>query len=267
MRVLHYFMVLSLGMVLATIPCEVAAQERNTKNFVASQNIQIEFSSALERIIQDNPSTETVPVLPPVPLNSTQGTPPLSPASLPVPDVPHLPQGTPENLPSGVPSESSYTAPLSIIVMRPQGSALALTSSQLIAALSAKPSTEQELTDYSKALVQSDDRIQKIEIGLNEISFTYRHTAKLFGFVPVSFDLRSTTDTSGVVRIHRPFWLFLAADSARSLRRSLNQEIHGTRNAPMNGSTSETTQDTNEESVAFFYDLLNTMYSAHKVSV
>ncbi|PIQ76533.1 hypothetical protein COU78_02390 [Candidatus Peregrinibacteria bacterium CG10_big_fil_rev_8_21_14_0_10_49_24] len=269
MNVLQYFMVSLLGALIISFPQYAVATERTTKFDVSSANVQISSSQLLRRKTTDTPVSNTVPVAaeqhrsssaqPPASVSSRPtGTPPLSPASLPVSESSQVVQDIPTLPEDQSVSQSPNTPSFFIVVEHPKGNALRLTSAEVTKALTILPQSKQGLTDYAAALVQSDDRIEKIQIDDGGVSLVYRQQAKIFGFVPVSFALHTHVDTSGIVSIHKPFWLFLASDSSREVQKNVEQELHGTRNAPVHSDTHDS------DRIASFFSLLGALYDSQK---
>ncbi len=65
-----------------------------------------------------------------------------------------------------------------------------------------------------EATVQSDENVSKVDSDDDSVSLWYKSTFKLFGFIPMTANLKATADADGSVRVSRPWYSFLATSEA-----------------------------------------------------
>lgn len=135
------------------------------------------------------------------------------------------------NFSSSLPEEESIVSdPGDLVsepidILRPKGNALLLTAEELQKALSRHVRTREHLEEYAKALVQTDNRVRRVEIGESGVRMVYRQKAKFLGLVPLSYYLETTIDARGKLHIGKPWWLFLAPDRAKDIEQNLQSLI------------------------------------------
>jgi hypothetical protein len=264
-HIMHRFFPIVLGVLTFVTPFSAAAEQRITVVAYGSDDVRVVPVKTPVRTTVVPLGSENVPVISPttepapiVPASSSSSSfphisPPLTPASLQAPRdadgriIVHSSSSQEPGL-----TEDSLS-PISIAVSRPQGSALLLTSLELSTALASSPKTLLELTQLTKALVQSDKHIESIQVRENGISITRTHTAKLFGFISTSFSLEITIDDKGVVKVQKPLWLFIAADSVGDIKNNLEQRI-------INGNYVLINTRENTETISVLSSLLRSVY-------
>ncbi|HEU0080645.1 MAG TPA: hypothetical protein VFQ72_01280 [Candidatus Paceibacterota bacterium] len=85
-------------------------------------------------------------------------------------------------------------------------------------------STSDDLRDYSRALMMSDDNVAKIEADDSQVSVWYHEPAKFLGIVPVTVTVRATVDAGGNVDVAYPWWysLFVKDETQAAFESDLN---------------------------------------------
>lgn len=271
-HIMHRFFFVLLGVLTVVTPFSAVAAQRMSVVAYGSEDVRIAPVKTPARTTEVPLGSENVPIIPatpePEPVVSASSSssssfpyisPPLTPASLQVPrdedDVSIVHSSSSQE--PDVTEDSLFH--ISIAVSRPQGSALLLTSSELSTALASSPKTVLELTQLTKALIQSDKHIESIQVTESGISITRTHTAKLFGFIPTSFSLETTVDDKGVVSVRKPLWLFIAADSAGNITKNLEQKI-------INGKYVLANARNNTETISVLASLLRSTFDVLKNS-
>ncbi len=70
--------------------------------------------------------------------------------------------------------------------------------------------SEEELKDYLGALIQNDKNIQKVEILNNSTKLDYSSPAKLFGFIPIKYNMNINVAQNRKVEIKLPWYASFA---------------------------------------------------------
>ena len=99
-----------------------------------------------------------------------------------------------------------------------------LTVSQRSAILRRNVRTVPQLKLFVRALAESDPNIREIEVRGNSIVFSYRQSAKLFGFIPLTYLLQTEIE-EGVATVHRPWWHFATADGVATYEQKLQDRL------------------------------------------
>ncbi len=88
-----------------------------------------------------------------------------------------------------------------------------LPASQREAILRSDIQTFDQLVLFAKALAESDEHLRKFVVNDESIEMTYRASAKLFGFIPMSHLVTVTLGYDGTVVVNGPWWLLFASDT------------------------------------------------------
>lgn len=76
----------------------------------------------------------------------------------------------------------------------------------------------QDLLDFVSAKVVSDENIEKVSIGPEEIKLEYKQPAKLFGFIPMSLTTKVVLSNKDKLKVKFPWYAFLTSDNAKEIK-------------------------------------------------
>ena len=100
-----------------------------------------------------------------------------------------------------------------------------LPASQREAILRAKISTLDQLKLFTKALIETDDSLRKFVVTDESVTMTYRAQGYLLGFSPLSYLVTVTVHFDGTVDIDGPWWLLIAKDSIGPLENEFDTTL------------------------------------------
>jgi len=78
----------------------------------------------------------------------------------------------------------------------------------------------QDLENFAKGVLLEDENMEEISLNFEKITFKYRSSGKLFGFIPLSFtqrvELDAEGDDVGQVKVKMPWFSFLVKEDVSS---------------------------------------------------
>jgi hypothetical protein len=87
------------------------------------------------------------------------------------------------------------------------------------AAISASP----DIKPILASIAAKDDKIKNINVNENKVEIKYQAKAKLFGFIPLNYNLAVSADTqNNKIQIKKPWWLFLTTNNANDLGKAID---------------------------------------------
>ncbi len=99
-----------------------------------------------------------------------------------------------------------------------------LPSNQRRAILRRSIRTVDQLKIYVRALSETDENLRQIKLNDERIELSYRQKAKLFGFIPITYLLKTTVEDSEV-SVDQPWWHFLARDDVKEYKKQLQEQL------------------------------------------
>jgi len=85
--------------------------------------------------------------------------------------------------------------------------------------------TRAELSGYAAAEMKADSNIASIEAASDNVAVTYKQSAKLFGFIPVTIDATATVDANGNVEVSYPWYAFLMVTNKADLEARIQNQV------------------------------------------
>ncbi len=85
--------------------------------------------------------------------------------------------------------------------------------------------TRAELSGYVAGEMKTDTNITSVEAASDNVSVTYKQSAKLFGFIPVVVDATADVDASGKVTVSYPWYAFLMATNKSDLETRIQNKV------------------------------------------
>ncbi|MFA5021621.1 MAG: hypothetical protein WC508_00875, partial [Patescibacteria group bacterium] len=90
-----------------------------------------------------------------------------------------------------------------------------------------KVSAPVEIQSALYDLANQDKNIKSIKVNQNKVEVKYQQPAKLFGFIPVKYNLQINADSAKKeVTVRRPWWLFLTSNKVDDLVKSSQEMIN-----------------------------------------
>ena len=81
------------------------------------------------------------------------------------------------------------------------------------------------LAIYADTVRQENPGVRNITIRNESVKVDIERKAKLFGFIDAPYVLSIEADDSGVKRVGKPWWLFMASDDSRKVEDDINKEL------------------------------------------
>jgi len=79
-----------------------------------------------------------------------------------------------------------------------------------------------DIKPYLAELVHKDANIKTVDVNDTKVDITYRAPAKLFGFIPLHYDLQVSQNIANKnVSVKKPWWLFFTSNNANDITKSI----------------------------------------------
>lgn len=85
--------------------------------------------------------------------------------------------------------------------------------------------TRAALSGYVAAEMKADKNISSVEAASDSVAVSYKQSAKLFGFIPVTVNATATVDASGNVTVSYPWYAFLMATNKSDLEARIQNQV------------------------------------------
>ncbi|MBP6858375.1 MAG: hypothetical protein KBC33_00920 [Candidatus Pacebacteria bacterium] len=89
-------------------------------------------------------------------------------------------------------------------------------------------STSADIDTTLAAEVSSDDNVTKVESDDSSVSLWYKVPARLFGFIPMGMNVRTTVDARGDVKVSHPWYYFLVSADDAGAEVAVQSKINAT---------------------------------------
>lgn len=87
--------------------------------------------------------------------------------------------------------------------------------------------TGADLDAFARGRMESDERIESMQLGSDELSFTYDQRARLLGFYPMTVAATATVDADGSIEISYPWYGFMLSTNEDELEADLESRVAG----------------------------------------
>lgn len=117
----------------------------------------------------------------------------------------------------------------------------------------------QDFEKNTEKIVEADENISRAEVTPEKVEIAYKRPVKLFGFLPMTMNLRAVVDKDGNLKMHKPWYSFLTTSEVDAFSAAVEADFK----AQQDNLKTFKIQDLLQRQAQYFQSLTNILKTRH----